>query len=724
MFPFDESAPQSEPAAASVCARAKPEAVNTNNALMPPKDGEQVTSDVIAIVGAPVGSNSPAGKPETVNAATSPWLTKIEVDGTAGQKPILNVLVIDDELTALTSAHMREYTADFFAEIADINSETTEAVWEIVRAQVAGKKPYDAVTPNEVADFFASQDFISVVLSEAMRNAEFPAAGMLTSFHEYADSVTALRKLIEMAYPEPDFKLTFQATRPEPPNALRAYDLVILDLVLANSAAAVDELVTYLKRLANDTAPLPCLIVLSSREEMIDNRPRFSSDSQISAAGLLLLQKREVRKQAFGVVGLQLSYEQLNRQRSVAQHTRVFVRAWIEGLAAGQQAASQTLWNLDAAAMQEIHLSANSDDDPYDAHLNELVAREYLWHVEGVEAVATAVEDLDLAFQSHLKSDGKKISIGERFVAPYADPKPGRNLVSHYNWTGFKPIGSLRNVSANELARKFNRLVPFGAVIAPETLAVGTQCWVHITQQCDLNGSVRVVSPGEVPNSSLSATLAMATAIEVNDRTVPTHDTQDLVARGLRVDEQEFDLRFVSGRTVSVPINLFIKLARRKGQRVVGRLRHDIATQFLNATANHMTRPAQLKATRVQMRPGRLYLWGKGYNCDKPLGYLNEDGDIRTLQVAFNDKQCYLADEASLPVALWLAEEARAKLGKSVDTTKLYNLVRGGMTKNGNVVSVINLRIEEGAFANIDGYFRNGIPDKPTLILFTEVKPT
>jgi hypothetical protein len=636
----------------------------------------------------------------------------------------INVLVIDDELAGLTAAHLRGTAGAFVAELGDINSPTTAAVWAIVSART-GRPPFEAADADEVAKYFASDDFVrEVVLHDDLRNAALPDPELLRAFYEHEAGVRELRSLLETAYAAPRFKLRFEPARPLAPSALVAYDLVVLDLVLAGSARAVDELVEYLKTLASNAAKLPCLIVLSSREEMVDNRPRFSTEASISAAGLLLLEKRHVRHAQFGATGLLLSYEQLSRQRDVAQNIRQFISAWMAGLEGAKAKAAETLWNLDAAAMQEIHLTAGGDDDPYDAHLNELVSREYLWHVEGVAAVAAAVSALDESFQKHLKTENGKNSIGNRFVAPYADAKPGRSLVSHYNWTGFTPTGSLNAHTPEELALKFNHLLPFGAVLAPETLANGAECWVHITQQCDLNAAVRAGKSGE--EVKISAMFAVAIAEPVSDRRLPSWKGADIVAKGLRFGTQEFDLKLVNGRLLSMPIKPLIALALQERRQVVGRLRHDIATQFLNSTSNHMTRAAQLKATRMEIKPARLYVWGIAFKGGGPVPLLMADGRTPCeVQVSTTNNAYYIADHASLWVALWLTELARVQLSKTdLMPTKVYDTLRGGIRNGGNVVSVINLKVVAHNFNQIDTLWRGQAPKDPMLYLVHEPDPT
>ena len=632
------------------------------------------------------------------------------------------VLVVDDELAGLASEHLRESAAAFVAELEDVNSPSVEATWAVV-VRLLARKPFDDVESAEVAAYFATDEFVrDVVLSAEFQAAHVPASQHLTGFYERNNAVQVLKGMLVSAYPPPQFEVTFAATRPMPASELLAYDLVILDLVLLRSAGAVDELVRYLKDLSADAGSLPRLIVLSSRQEMVENRPRFSTESNISAAGLLLLEKAHVRHAQFGAAGLALAYQQLDRQRDAAQKMRVFVSAWMAALERAKAAAAETLWNLDAAAMQEIHLSAIGDDDPYDEHLNELVAREYLYHVETSTDVAHAIEALDVLFQRSLKTTGNKVSIGQRFMAPFANSKPGRTIVSHFNWTGFTPTSALDEISTEDLALRFNRLVPFGAVLAPPDLVSEGECWVHITQQCDLNSAVRGKKRGDEP-AAVSAMFAVVSMMPVSDQSVPVHQTEELVARGLRVGNQEFDLKLTAGRLISLPIGKLIETARASRMQVVGRLRHDIANQFLNATANHMTRPAQLKATRVEVRPGRVYLWGPGMPDNAPVPFIeHEGGTVRTVLVSQNNKLHYFQDEASMRLALWIASQLAAHFDKpGLDVGTICNTLSVGMTRGGNVISALHLAVEERAFDGLSTFWAERKPPKgPQLYVFHE----
>ena len=66
---------------------------------------------------------------------------------------------------------------------------------------------------------------------------------------------------------------------------------------------------------------------MSNSAELTSERLRFSTESQISAAGLLVLPKAKIREETFGKEGLVFSYQQLDRQRGVAQPSREVFRS-------------------------------------------------------------------------------------------------------------------------------------------------------------------------------------------------------------------------------------------------------------------------------------------------------------------------------------------------------------------------------------------------------------
>jgi hypothetical protein len=657
---------------------------------------------------------------EPEERAAEPFSTAVEgsaadddtqVEEVAAAEPIamrgpIKVRVIDDELDGLTFAHLAAHS-DIEAVLADISSPEVAELWAIVVSIDGSFKPLDSENPETVRQFLGSTRLVQdVLLSPQFRaKATEKLLDPLANFLQLADGVKTLKEQIEAAFPPTEFETTFAAARPSAPADLLQYDFLILDLVLNKSKGAIDEMVSYLLAMGDSNYPakIPAIIIMSNSAELTSERLRFSTESRISAAGLLLLPKAEIREAGFGKEGLVHSYQQLDRQRGVAHHMRVFMRTWMSALESARSKANTTLWNMDAAAMQQIHLSAITEDDPYDEHLNELMSREYLWHVESSPDVATALEALDKCFTEKLSPGLVPPAIGTRFIAPLVNAKVGRNLVSHFTWTGFQVPEALDASSAKDALKNFNKLVPFGAVLAPDILTPETECLVHITQQCDLNAATRTKS---LENPVQSAQFAVVLPVEVIEHRMPSHDGENksLVARGMFIGGKEYDFKLAEGRQLALKLPKFIEHATKEKLKVVGRLRHDIATHFLTATVNHMTRVASLKTTRVEVRSANVFLYGKKLADGVPVMLKEKDGTPAVVQFAQHNKLHFFQDGTSIRLALWIKELLAGLFNQQkFDSAAMCNTLSVGLKDKAPLTNVVDLAVKAFSLDDLKG---------------------
>jgi len=618
----------------------------------------------------------------------------------------IKVRVIDDELAGLTFAHLAAHSG-IEEVLADISSPEVAELWSIIDSIDGNFKPLTEENPETIRQFLGSTRLVQdVLLSPQFREkASEKLLDPLASFLQVADGVRTLKEQIEAAFPPTEFETTFASARPSAPADLLQYDFLILDLVLNKSKGAIDEMVAYLLAMGNANYPakIPAIIIMSNSAELTTERLRFSTESQISAAGLLLLPKAKIREAGFGKEGLILSYQQLDRQRGVAHHMRVFMRTWMSALESARAKAHTTLWNMDASAMQQIHLSAITEDDPYDEHLNELMSREYLWHVESSPDVATALEALDECFTEKLAPGLVPPAIGTRFIAPLVNAKVGRDLVSHFTWTGFQVPDALDAKLAKDALKNFNKLVPFGAVLAPEVLTTETECLVHITQQCDLNAATRAKS---LEKPIQSAQFAVVLPVEVIEHRMPSHDgeNESLVARGMLIGGKEYDFKLAKGRQLALRIPKFIEHATKEKLRVVGRLRHDIATHFLSATVNHMTRVASLKTTRVEVRSAYVFLYGKKLANGAPVMLKENDGTPVVVQVALHNKLHFFQDGTSIRLALWIKEQLSGAFDQQkFDSAAICNTLSIGLKDKAALTNVVDLMVKMFALDELTG---------------------
>ena len=604
------------------------------------------------------------------------------------------ILVVDDELSQLTKSHVRRLAADFYGAIEDVTDPAFDNLWDVAKAVPGlGAADWDQ---EEAAAYLSSEDAVSRVLlsQEFEQIAQKRLLDLLLPFTAKAKWVSSLKQVFKEAYPAPEFNLVFvSAPRPRFSD-VRHCAAVFLDLFLeqgeANPVLVVQD---YLRNLATDAgeAVLPPLVLMSSHPELEQHKLGFSERASISAAGLMVLPKKSLMEPEFCASGLTLAFKQLDRQKHVAHALRRFMAAWLGALETAKKNTARTLWNLDASAMQQIHLASISDDDPYDEHLNEFLSREHLFHVETQENVTASMAELDKQFRAQLTVDGQ---IENRLMSPLADVETARAFVSHFTWFGSGPPASFIGDEGDETgaAARISRSLPFGCVLVQDPLADGNRCLVHITQQCDLNDISRS------KDASRTVVFATAAASELQTSSNPIVKTTELVAKSLRIgegaDEREFDLKVNIGELVAMPFHEFLARARKDGWRVAGRLRSDITNHIVAATTNHMSRPASQKIIRPGLLRSKVFLQSKVFKGDKE-ALIEKDSQLAKIFSVFRDEGRYsFEDSASIEIALWLAHHSNI-IGLALDADLLSAALRRGWTSSAVLPGNLRIRVRE-----------------------------
>lgn len=395
------------------------------------------------------------------------------------------ILVVDDELAGLRRVHVEGSSGTFYDVLADPTDKRFENLMGVA-ITVPAAQPFVQDEVSAAAYFATDAAVPELLLSAQLKEAaSAPLRELLDPVWDREKRINALRAHFLSAFPAPDFVVDF-AGAPRPGlAAVTEVAALFLDLFLEDgSPAPVDGAKGYLRGLseqAGDTV-LPPIVLMSTHVELQQHRRTFSEGSRISAAGLMILPKEKISDQQFGSTGLRLSFDQLSRQSSTAHSMRRFLSSWTAALERALVDTSKTLWNLDASAMQQIHLASVRDDDPYDEHLGELLSREHLYRVESDSDVRSRLQKLDLTFREHLIGS----EIGNRLIAPLTDVSNARALMSHFTWMGSLPVVPLVSYLDAENAERISRSLPFGSVLCGRSLAQKDRCLVHITQQCDL----------------------------------------------------------------------------------------------------------------------------------------------------------------------------------------------------------------------------------------------
>ncbi|MCQ9377791.1 hypothetical protein [Methyloversatilis sp. XJ19-49] len=633
------------------------------------------------------------GAPDNTLVAGDP--PRLAIQPPEGQELVLKrILVVDDELAGLRCEHVRGVSPDFYDVISDVNDPRFEYLRQVGLAVVSIAELMDG-NINDVAEYFGSDDAVSnLILSDAFaQSAHHELKALLNPFVERAARVKKLEAAVREAFPASHFVIEIRSAPRPPPQDVLLFDGLFLDLFLENGEAnPVDGLADYMRSVSRAAAgnEIPPIVLMSSHEELEQNRRSFSERSQISAAGLLILPKQKITSEAFGAPGLRLSFDQLTRQRPAAREMRQFMANWLNALDEAKKKASATLWNLDASAMQQIHFASVSDDDPFDQHLHELLAREHLVHIEKDASVSSSMSKLDGIFRLLLSADGKAIE--NRLIAPTTDVHAMRNLISHFTWVGALPsVPFVTSENEAEAAKNISRSLPFGSVLAGPDLKTGSICLVHITQQCDLNG----ISRDEDINGCLIFARARARELQTWEKPDPSTKPR-LVARNLKFDDSagphEFDLDIEVGQVLALPLVEVVQRAREQSLRVIGRLRCDIASHVVADTSNHISRSASQKMIRPAMMKAKVFL--QEPTLPRKFTTVLENPKTGKIFSLLLEGELYsFQDDACIWISLWLRSEL-AKLSIVVEADLVCTALRKGWRADKRLAGVLMTRVK------------------------------
>lgn len=623
--------------------------------------------------------------------ATDASDSSIEHAQGAVQSNLPRILVVDDELDQFVYAQLRESEPDIEGLLGDDSAPEIESIFRLCADHMDVAE--FVVDPISFQKFLMSDDFVQgVLLSDWFRKSgDIELLNKFSNFFTRVDMGRALRREFDEAFPPKEFRVDYTAKRPGRAEAI-SYDFLFLDLVLVGSGSPVDDLKSFLKELSEEAGdkPIPPIVAMSTAEdELTKHRRDFSKASRISAAGLWILPKSDLASSDFKARGLRVLFDQLLAQRAAAQRMRAFIHSWAEALKKAADAAETTLWNLDAAALQRVHLTAITDNDPFDGHLGDLISREYLWHIERDIEVAKRLGELDLCFREQLNENG---GLKTRFMSPIVNPEVARAFFAHYVWSGWPTQGAFYGPEVENPVQRFNSTLPFGSVLASE-LKAGGECFIHVTQQCDLNASTRSDNA-----ENRSAVFAIAEVHEALPHHLTRFETRDLVAVGLKTDAGAFDLKYTPGRVLAMPIAEFLQRAEKEKLAVVGRLRFDVAAQFAQATASQLTRPAAFKMARDSEVAVKVFLLNDKLPQKQAIAYSDATGVHRSVTAVRGvDLSLSFQNEDGMRIAIWLERILIAHCGRSqLDLATLSNRLRLGVKLKQEVATNVRLELHYG----------------------------
>lgn len=598
----------------------------------------------------------------------------------------IKIAIVDDEIGPITISRLPQEILDV---LADSTSPELEEIWTH-GTKLIGLPPFDQVNETIIGEKVFSDEFLNEVLmhDDVFSYASGPVQKLLSPFRDLNQQSKAILEQIVEAFPNDQFDVDKIFKRPEDPAMLLPYSLVVMDVMMDDhlDLMGVAEYLCKISQAAVDQVPMPLILLVSHRgEDLNRDRGVLRRVAQISAPGFCIVPKCEIAQNNFGSRGVQLLWQQMAAQRTEAEATRHLYRAWKNAFSAAWNKTEETLWNLDAASLQQIHLMAREDNDPFDEHLLELISRHHLWHAEGNPKVQSAMLALAEAFDAHVSNE-KGYSVRFRCIN-YSenDLDSMSKLVSHYRWTAFGVSRYLKDFDKENDYPILNRFLPFGSILAFEKpLKEKAEVLIHLTQQCDLN---------RIKGKSL----VFARALILKADSKISKSEESFILNGLYLENKYWNIQIFKNGLFAFPANRLNESIHLATCEVVARLRSDIARQVLQEVVNHATRIANIKVTEGNTDFAHLLLRinnGAG-SCDVWYGENGALEGAKKLRVSSYDSP-HLLGEESLLVPVWLARvlEKEGLDSSSINLSDLSIALRSELNPRNNPVNIGVLQVK------------------------------
>ncbi|MER8075914.1 hypothetical protein [Acinetobacter pittii] len=555
------------------------------------------------------------------------------------------ILIIDDEIHGLRSDSYMEQAENFFKNLEDYRQDETKELYNFILKYseyfpVRTPKELSALVPKILFDDYFSKPFFRSNGPKLLTSA-------LASIYTTYDSLIRIKSIIESTFPTDTYDLIFKEDIPSKSDVhnIDEFELLIIDLKIGN-ISSTDFLYEISQR-----PNLPPIILISSHFNNGKNKlSDYFKEAYISATGLTLLPKLDLKDPQTGSFKLKLLADQLISQREISNTTKNLIKNWESLLDNAKKEFSKMLWKLDATIMQQIFNDSLSDNVPFSDMINNFLIKELLWNIEESEDLKKSILSLENSFNSHNK----------KMLAYELDINAHRTLLSHHFYTGGnnieidlvstyfshpsgkmkKRVDIIKNLQKNILT-----ILPFGSILYnPDEESI----LINITQQCNLAGISRA------EQNSLNSLLFIKADISKahNSAYIPYND-KSLVSILHKVNSSQvnefLDIKPNSKHLLSCSLSDFIDLVKKSNSKIIGRMRQEHVIALQQETALTILKPAQTRISRLGASKAIITLIKK----DKTVVNFNENkAGLEVISIESNKYR--LSDRLGIDLSIWL----------------------------------------------------------------------
>ena len=405
----------------------------------------------------------------------------------------IKVVILDDDLKLPTLSWSD-------GDLTKILNDDTSPEFELTKKFLEKNEITETGDLDELLRFINSSEFIEqVVQREDYKNLfeEGFKYDLLALLEKIEEKFALFQPFFKVFGDETKFTLEKRTKRPNNPNELAGYEVIIMDIMMDDHLDNdFSQLATYLGEI-HHSGNSPAIFLISSRDELEDEKRMFRKEAKISSLSFWIMRKSAELMLPSAEVKIRLAFEQMQKCKPASEALAGLTKQFEEAIVESADLALKTLWSLDYPYLQQMHACAERENVPFSEHLLSACSSILLTKLESNQPLMESINALEGNLSGHKE---KYCSFSKEAEIAMHD------MEAALHFTG-KPVDDLRfsPVSLNmkeDIGRLVVRTLPFGLVLLKPPVTIGSsslfregaEALINCTQQCDL--SRNIIEPG------------------------------------------------------------------------------------------------------------------------------------------------------------------------------------------------------------------------------------
>lgn len=462
--------------------------------------------------------------------------------------------------------------------------------------------------------------------------------------------------------------------RPTNSRELLGYDIVIMDLFMGDDFDNDFEgLAKYIGELY-DKDNNPGVFLISSRDELEEQKKLFRKEAKISSLNFSILNKGTDLNSDTSLTQVQLAYAQMCRAEIESRVIRELSLSLEEAIASSTNILLEKLWTLDYPYLHQMYSCTTTENIPFTEYLLSILASKLQFNLESHEELKLKINNLEKQLE---KNTEKHCSFS----------KESPNAMHDFEASTYFLGNSIDDIkfdhdTINYLSINNDKIpykVPFGLLLlkkydcnSSDSFIEGNEVLLNCTQQCDLS---RNMIKQEINLIFIQGFLSKSPSNKHYSIPLPTELDKEKRRWWVNIDEKKI---------VAKPFYEFLRYFACRGYNPVAIARGSVVRQIRAHAFHNMSRTeAAVKAGHNNLFTVKLVTYNKVKN--QIFEYQDTSDQAKPVLLygfpdGSNDKTYHLLDQEHVEVINWIFSKSEL-VKEKLSQEDLENVMRNQLPK-------------------------------------------